>query len=91
MPLQAGETLANTFCSSKSAIAGDLHLDDENWTDKKHSLVMGSKICFFFAVDEIGHSLGPKHSAESDSAKAPIYKHIISVEKKNEVSVYVIG
>jgi len=50
LPLQAGETLANTFCSSKSAIAGDLHLDDENWTDKKHSLVMGSKICFFLLL-----------------------------------------
>ena len=79
-------TLAHGFYPGDSTLSGDLHFDNEIWTDQKTVSGYGKFNLFSVAVHEIGHCIGLLHNAEDeDSVMRPIYKPGFSVENKNNI------
>jgi len=80
---QKGGTLARTFYPGEGSICGDIHFDNEVWTDKNEG---GKYNLFTVAVHEIGQCIGLFHNTEDkDSAMQPIYKPGFIVENKNKI------
>ena len=76
-------TLAHGFYPGNSTLSGDLHFDNERWSDQKIVSGDGKFNFFSVAVHEIGHWIGLFHNTEDqDSIMHPIYKPGFSVEKK---------
>jgi len=79
-------SLAHGFYPSDSTLSGDLHFDNEIWTDQATVLGNGKFNLFSVAVHEIGHCIARFHNAEGkDSIMQPIYKPGFSAENKNEI------
>jgi len=79
-------TLAHGFYPGNSALSGDLHFDNERWSDQKTVSGDGKYNLFSIAVHEIGHCIGLFHNTEDkDSIMQPIYKPGFSVENKNKI------
>jgi len=79
-------TLTHGFYSGNSTLSGDLHFDNEIWTDQKTASRNGKFNLFSVAVHEIGHCIGRFHNTDDkDSIMQPIYKSGFSVEKKNKI------
>jgi len=67
-------------------LSGDLHFDNERWSDQKTVSGDGKFNLFSVAVHEIGHCIRLFHNTEDkDSIMQPIYKPGFSVEKKNNI------
>ena len=67
-------------------MSGDLHFDNERWSDQKTVSGDGKFNLFSVAVHEIGHCIGLFHNSEDkDSIMQPIYKPGFSVENKNKI------
>ena len=80
---QKGGTLAHAFYPGEGSICGDIHFDNEVWTDKNE---VGKYNLFTVPVHEIGHCIGLFHNTEDkDSVMQPIYKPGVSVENKNKI------
>jgi len=79
-------TLAHGFYPGNSALSGDLHFDNERWSDQKTLSGNGKFNLFSVTVHEIGHCIGLFHNAEDkDSIMCIIYKPGLSVENKNKI------
>ena len=79
-------TLANGFYLGNSALSGDLHFDNERWSDQKTVSGDGKLNLFSVAVHEIGHCIGLFHNTEDkDSIMQPIYNPGFSVENNNNI------
>ena len=79
-------TLTHGFYSGNSTLSGDLHFDNEIWTDQITVSEDGIFNLFSVAVHEIGHCIGLFHNTEDeDSSMQPIYKSGFSVENKNKI------
>jgi len=79
-------TLAHGFYLGNSTLSGDLHFDNEIWTDQITVSEDGKFNLFSVAVHEIGHCIGLFHNTEDeDSSMQPIYKSGFSVENKNKI------
>ena len=79
-------TLAHGFYPGNSTLSGDLHFDNERWSDQKKVSEDGKFNLFSVAVHEIGHCIGLFHSTEDkDSIMRPIYQPRFSVENKNNI------
>jgi len=79
-------TLAHGFYPGDSTLSGDLHFDNERWSDQKTVSGDGKFNLFSIAVHEIGHCIGLFHnSVDKDSVMQPIYKPGFSAENKNEI------
>jgi len=79
-------TLAHGFYPGNSTLSGDLHFDNERWSDKE--TVSGDRKfnLFSVAVHEIAHCIGLFHNTEDkDSIMQPIYKPGFNVENKNKI------
>ena len=78
-------TLAHGFYPRNSALSGDLHFDNERWSDQE-TVLGDEKINLFSAVvHEIGHCIGLFHTTEDKhNVMQPIYKPGFSVENKNK-------
>ena len=67
-------------------MSGDLHFDNERWSDQKTVSGGGKSNLFSVAVHEIGLCIGLFHNTEDkDSIMRPIYKSGFSVENKNKI------
>ena len=78
--------MAHGFYPGDSTLSGDLHFDNERWTDQKTVSGDGKYNLFSVAVHEIGHCIGLLHSTEDkDSIMQPIYKPGFSVENKKKI------
>ena len=67
-------------------MSGDLHFDNERWSDQKTVSGGGKYNLFSVAVHEIGLCIGLFHNTEDkDSIMRPIYKSGFSVENKNKI------
>jgi len=67
-------------------LSGDLHFDNERWSDQKTVSGGGKYNLFSVAVHEIGLCIGLFHNTEDkDSIMRPIYKSGFSVENKNKI------
>ena len=67
-------------------MSGDLHVDNERWSDQKTVSGHGKFNLFSVAVHEISHCIGLFHNTEDkDSIIIPIYKPGFSVENKNNI------
>jgi len=67
-------------------LSGDLHFDNERWSDQKTVSEDGKYNLFSVAVHEIGHCIGMFHQNENkDSIMKPICKPGFSVENKNKI------
>lgn len=70
-----GGVLAHAFFPK---FGGDVHFDaDEKWLNEKHRRrlgVRGAKQLLQTAVHEVGHSLGLRHSQDSQAIMAPFYR-----------------
>ena len=67
-------------------MSGDLHFDNERWSDQKTVSGYGKCNLFSVAVHEIGHCIVMFHNTEDkDSAMQPIYNPGFSVENKNNI------
>ena len=78
-------TLAHGFYPGNSTLSGDLHFDNERWSDQKTVSGDGKYNLFSVAVHEIGHCIGLFHNTEEkDSVMQPIYKPELSVENKKK-------
>jgi len=76
-------TLAHGFHPGDSTLCGDLHFDNERWSDQKTVLGDGKYNLFSVAVHEIGHCIRLFHTTEDkDSVMQPIYKSGFSVETR---------
>ena len=65
-------TLAQGFCPGNSALSGDLHFDNDGWSDQKTVSRDGKYNLFSVAVHEIGHCIGLFHNTEDkDSIMHP--------------------
>jgi len=79
-------TLAHGFYLGNSTLSGNLHFDNERWSDQKTVSGDGKYNLFSVAVHEIGHCIGLFHNTEDkDSIMHPIYKPGFSVENKNKI------
>ena len=79
-------TLMHGFYPGNSTLSGDLHFDNERWSDQKTASGDGKYNLFSVAVHEIGHCVGLFHNTEDkDSIMQPIYKPGFSVENKNKI------
>jgi len=79
-------TLAHGFYPGNSTLSGDLHFDNERWSDQKTVSGDGKFNLFSVAVREIGHCIRLFHNTEDkDSIMQPIYKPAFSVENKNKI------
>ena len=77
-------TLVHGFYPGNSTLSGDLHFDNERWSDQKTVLGDGKSNLLSVAVHEIGHCIGLFYNTEDkDSIMQPIYKAGFSVENKN--------
>jgi len=77
-------TLAHGFYPGDSTLSGDLHFENERWSDQKTVSGHGKFNLFLVAVHEIGHCVGLFHNTEDkDSIMRPIYHPGFSVENKN--------
>jgi len=66
-------TLAHGFYPGNSTLSGDLHFDNEGWSDQKIVSGDGEFNLFSVAVHEIGHCIGLFHNTEDkDSIMQPI-------------------
>ena len=78
--------MAHGFYPGNSTLSGDLHFDNERWSDQKTVSGDGKFNLFSVAVREIGHCIGLFHNTEDkDSVMPPIYKPGFSVENKNKI------
>jgi len=78
--------LAHGIYPGNSTLSGDLHFDNERWSDQKTVSGDGKFNLFSVAVHEIGHCIGLFHDTEDkDSVMPPIYKPGFSVENKNKI------
>jgi len=67
-------------------LSGDLHFDNERWSDQKTVSGDGKFNLFSVVVHEIGHCIGLFHNTEDkDSIMQPIYKPGFSAENKNNI------
>ena len=83
---QKSGTLAHGFHPGDSTLSGDLHFDNEVWSDQKTVSGDGKFNLFSVAVHEIGHCIGLFHdSVDKDSVMRPIYKQGFSGENKNKI------
>jgi len=79
-------TLVHGFYPGNSTLYGDLHFDNEIWTDQKTVSGDGKYNIFSVAVHEIGHCIGLFHNTEDkDSIMQPIYKPGFSAENKYKI------
>ena len=79
-------TLVHGFYPGNSALSGDLHFDNERWSDQKTVSGDGKFNLFSVAIHEIGHCIGLFHNTEDKySIMQPIYKPGFSVENKNKI------
>jgi len=79
-------TLAHVFYPGNSALSGDLHFDNERWSDQKTVSGDGKFNSISVAIHEIGHCTGLFHNTEDkDSVMQPIYKPGFSVKNKNKI------
>ena len=79
-------TLTHGFYPDNSTLLGDLHFDNERWSDQRTVSGDGKYNSFSAAVHEIGHCIGLFHNTEDeDSIIQPIYKPGFSVENKNKI------
>ena len=79
-------TLAHGFYPGNSALSGDLHFDNERWSDQKTVSGDGKYNLFSNAVHGIGHCIELFHNTEDkDSIMQSIYKPRFSVENKNKI------
>jgi len=79
-------TLAHVFYPGDSTLSGDLHFDNERWSDQKTVSGDGKFNLFSVAVHEIGHCIGLFHNTEDkNSIMQPIYQPGFSVENKNNI------
>ena len=77
-------TLAHGFYPGDSTLSGDLHFENERWSDQKTVSGHGKFNLFSVAVHQIGHCVGLFHNTEDkDSIMRPIYQPGFSVENKN--------
>jgi len=78
--------LAHGFYSGNSALSGDLHFDNEKWSDQNTVSGDGKFNLFSVAVHEIGHCIGLFHNTEDKyRIMRIIYKPGFSVENKNKI------
>ena len=78
--------MAHGFYLGHSTLSGDLHFDNERWSDQKTVSGDGKFNLFSVAVHEIGLCIGLFHNTEDkDSTMQPIYKSGFSVENKNNI------
>jgi len=78
--------LAHGFYPGDSTLSGDLHFDNERWSDQKTVSGDGKFNLFSVAVHEIGHCIGLFHNTEDkDSIMQPVHKPGFSVENKNKI------
>ena len=78
--------MSHGFYPGNSTLSGDLHCDNEKWSDQKTVSGNGKFNLFSVAVHEIGHCLGLFHNTEDkDGNMQPIYKPGFSVENKNNI------
>jgi len=74
------------FYPGNSTMSGDLHFDNERWSDQKTVSGDGKYNLISVTVHEIGHCIGLFHNTEDkDSIMHPIYKSGFSVEIKNKI------
>ena len=67
-------TLAHGFYPGDSTVSGDLHFDNERWSDQKTVSGDGKFKLFSVAVHEIGHCIRLFHNTEDkDSIMQPNY------------------
>jgi len=67
-------------------MSGDLHFDNERWSDQKTVSGHGKFNLFSVAVHEIGHCIRLFHNTEDkDRIMHPIYKPGFSVGNKNNI------
>ena len=79
-------TLAHGFHLGNATLSGDLHFDNERWSDQKTVSVDGKFNLFSVAVHKMGHCIGLFHNTENkDSVMQPIYKPGFSSENKNNI------
>jgi len=79
-------TLAHGFYPGDSTLSGDLHFDNERWSDLKTVSEDGQNNLFSVAVHEIGHCIGLFHNAEDkNSIMRSFYKPGFSAKNKNEI------
>jgi len=79
-------TLAHGFYPGDSTLSGDLHFDNERWSDQKTVSGDGKFNLFSVAVHEIGHCIELFHNTEDkDSVMQPTYNPGFSVKNKNEI------
>jgi len=72
---QKGGTLSHALYPGKSGISGDIHFDNETWTDQRTVPGDGKFNLFSVAVHEIGHYIRLFHNtAGKDSIMQAIYK-----------------
>jgi len=65
--------------------SGDIHFDNEYFTNLKTKPGDGKYNIFSVALHELGHNFGIFHSNEKDSVMTPFYKHGFSIENKYEI------
>jgi len=79
-------TLAHGLYPGNSTLFGDLHFDNERWSEKKTVSGDGKFNLFSVAVHKIGQCIGLFHNTEDKySILHPIYKPGFSVENKNNI------
>ena len=72
--------------AGNSTLSGDLHFDNESWSNQKTVSGDGKFNLCSVAVHEIGHCIGVFHNTEDkDSVMQPIYIPAFSVENKNKI------
>jgi len=75
-------SVAHTFFPAVSEICGDIHFDNEYFTNQKTKSGDGKYNLFSVATHELGYALGIFHSKKKDSVMMPFHKHGFSTENK---------